>query len=67
MVEAIKINVDESGAKMENRAMIFATKCCKIKNQTPRQFVLDKTFWMIMKEVGKHPYACFKIVNPMDK
>ena len=68
MNEAFKLKVDESGAKVEGRAILYATKsvCVKKKEEIPREFILDKSFWLVMKEVKKHPYACVLVNNPVD-
>jgi len=37
------------------------------KNQPePKYFILDKEFWVVMKEGSKHPYLCALIKNPID-
>ena len=42
-------------------------KCCIMKKEEPKQFILDKQFWVVMKEKGKHPYFCALIKSPNDK
>lgn len=42
-------------------------KCCIMKKEEPKQFILDKQFWVVMKEKGKHPYFCALIKSPQDK
>ena len=49
MMEALKLKVDESGAKVESMAVMVATKCAMISTNQPRLFILDKTFWLVMK------------------
>ena len=68
MNESFKLKVDESGAKVEERAILYATKsvCVKKKEDIPREFILDKSFWLVMKEVKKHPYACVLVNHPID-
>jgi hypothetical protein len=31
-----------------------------------KRFLLDKPFWIVMKEKGRHLYLCIKVVNAMD-
>ena len=65
MKEALKLKVDESGAKMESMAVMYGLERCAVQRPEPRYFILDKTFWLVMKEKGKHPYLCMKIVEPV--
>ena len=65
MKEALKLKIDESGAKVESEAIMMGITC--IDMDEPRSFILDKTFWIVMKEVGKHPYLCAQIREPIDK
>ena len=58
MKEMLRLKIDESGAKMESRGFIVATKGPVIKKDLPREFILDRTFWLVMKEAKKHPYVC---------
>lgn len=59
MMEAIKLKIDETGAKVEARGVMMALKCCvKPDIDPPREFIVDKTFWIVMKESGQHPYVC---------
>lgn len=67
MLEAIKLKIDESGAKIEAMGVMIAEKSCvKREVEPPREFILDKTFWIAMKETGHHPYVCMEIVDPSD-
>jgi hypothetical protein len=63
MMEALKLRVDESGAKVESMAIINAAQCGKFYPHN-RQFLLNKTFWLVMKENKKHPYLCIQVVKP---
>ena len=63
MMEALKLKVDESGAKVESMAVMMAMKS-KAKKVERRELILDKPFWLVMKEEGRHPYLCVKIVEP---
>jgi hypothetical protein len=65
MMEALKLKVDESGAKVEGMAVIKATKAKKAY-VPPREFILDSTFWLVMKEDRNHPYLCVEVVDPID-
>jgi len=55
MFENIKLKIDESGAKVENEAVMVMNRCMMMP-QDLKEFVLDKPFWIVMKEVGRHPY-----------
>ena len=65
MVENIKLQVNEAGAKVENQAVIVATRGAMMVKDT-KDIILDKPFWIVMKEAGKHPYLCALINNPQD-
>jgi len=64
MMEAIKLKVDESGAKVESRAAIQVARCRLQNVEQPCSFILDKTFWLATKETKKHPYVCVQVNNP---
>ena len=68
MKEALKLKIDESGARVESMAVMavpcYTTSAGSIPQS--RDFILDKTFWVVMQERGKHPYLCVQIVDPKD-
>jgi hypothetical protein len=47
--------------------VIVATKTKALRKETydPKYIILDKTFWVVMKESLKHPYFCSQVKNPM--
>ena len=47
MKEALKLKIDESGAKVESEAIMMGIT--SIDMNEPRSFILDKTFWIVMK------------------
>ena len=49
MMEALKLKIDESGAKVESRAVMVGTKCPVINKQKPKEFIFNRTFWVVMK------------------
>lgn len=50
ILEAIKLNVDESGAKVENEGIMIALRCAMIPNhEEPKRIILDRDFWLVMK------------------
>ena len=63
MFEAVKLNIDESGAKVENEAVMKMTKSIAI-NFDPKKISLNEDFWVVMKEEGKSPYLCVFITEP---
>ena len=50
--ECIKLKIDENGIKVENEALI------QLENyyNNSKEIILNKSFWVIMKEKGQHPY-----------
>lgn len=64
MFEGVKLSVDESGAKVENQAVIVALRTLAIV-QNKRVIVLDRSFWVVMKEAGKNPYLCVFVNEPI--
>ena len=62
--ENIKLKIDESGAIVENEAVIMMNRSMAIFEE-PKQFVLDKPFWIVMKEAQKHPYLAVFVRNPV--
>ena len=68
-MEKLKLKVDEVGAKVESVAICADEYLCMEKPPPPppREFIVDKTFWLVMKEKGKHPYLCIQISSPSEK
>lgn len=62
VVEKLKLRIDEKGAKVENMGYFFVNEC-SIMGIIPKIMVLNKPFWVLMKEENKHPYICLKINN----
>jgi len=61
--EGLKLKIDEKGAKVENYGMMVTNESCIIRNEPPKKCILDRPFWIIMRETGKHPYVCVHINN----
>lgn len=51
ILEKMKLNIDESGAKVENVGVIIASKTMVFRKDPykPKYIILDKTFWVVMK------------------
>jgi hypothetical protein len=63
MFENIKFNMDEKGARVENEAVIVIGKSVPQFGE-PRQFVLDKPFWVIMKRKNAQvPFFILHVKN----
>ena len=63
MFEAVKLNIDQSGAKVENEAVMILTRGATI-NFDRKIISLNEDFWVVMKEEGKSPYLCVFITEP---
>ena len=63
--EIIKIDIDNTGVKAENEGAIVMTRGATINSEKPKHILLDKSFWLVMKEVGKHPYLAAFISEPI--
>ncbi len=63
--EKIKYDLDFNGIKMENEAaMSMAATGEKIPVRTPRNFILNKPFWLIMKrQDSQNPYFILGVNN----
>ena len=46
--ENLKLKIDESGAKVENEALIVMNRSMPMI-QDLKEFILDKPFWIVMK------------------
>jgi len=61
MTEQIKLSMNYQGAVMENEAVILLTRGGR---PIPKQLILDKPFWLIMKETNKkQPYLILRVEN----
>lgn len=57
MQEKVKFRLDEAGAGVEAEAVIVATK------SLPKKLVMDRPFWIVMKQPGKKPYLILQVNN----
>jgi len=57
MFENIKFRIDEVGAKVENEAVMSMSR------SMPRLFIVDRPFWVVMRQKGCHPYFIAQINN----
>ncbi len=63
MFENIKFDMDEKGARVENEAVIVASKSLTIL-EDPKNFILDKPYWVIMKRTdSQNPYFILGVNN----
>lgn len=61
MTEQIKLSMNYQGALVENEAMMLLTRGGP---PIPKQLILDKPFWLIMKEANKkQPYLILRVEN----
>ena len=65
MAEALKLKIDEEGAKVESKASCIQDECAIMYVDT-RHYYLNKKFWVVMKEIGKFPYLCVHINDPVE-
>jgi hypothetical protein len=63
MVERIKFKIDEVGAKVENEALIVSITSCAPFNQKPKRLLLNRPFWVVMRQKGCHPYFLLQVNN----
>ena len=63
MFENIKFDMDEKGARVENEAgIIMATSISE--PQEPRNFIMDKSYWVVMKRTdSENPYFILGVNN----
>lgn len=64
--EALKLKMDEKGVTVENEGGIMMVGS-SMSMQEPNRYVFDDTFWIVLKEEGKHPYLCVKINQPIEQ
>ena len=53
--EIIKLNIDETGVKVENEGAVKMLKKA-IRPKEKKQVLVDRSFWLVMKEFKKEPY-----------
>ena len=58
----MKLKLDESGAVVENQGLMMINECA-VLNMHPKSLLLNKPFWVVMKEKKKHPYLCIQVNN----
>ncbi len=64
MFENIKFDMDEKGAKVENEAVIAVRLTAIIEKEEPKNFILDKPYWIVMKRAGSgNPYFILGVNN----
>lgn len=61
MVEKIRFRIDEVGAKVENEAVMIMTRCMPMVRPNVKRLILDRPFWVVMKQKGAHPYFIAQI------
>ncbi len=63
MFENIKFDMDEKGARVENEAVIVITRG-EMKPEKPKNFILDKPYWVVMKRAdSQNPYFILGVNN----
>lgn len=64
MFENIRFDMDEKGAKVENEAAIVGIMAILPSQEKPRNFILDKPYWIIMKRSdSQNPYFITQVNN----
>ena len=64
MFENIKFDMDEKGARAENEAVIVMTKSAMMEPEKPKNFIMDKPYWVIMKKTdSENPYFILGVNN----
>lgn len=61
MFEKIKFRIDEVGAKVENEAVIVMRLTAIFHPLPAKNLILDKPFWVVMKQKGTRPYFIAQI------
>ena len=65
--EIIKLDIDETGVKVENEGGIKMVRKRATKPKERKEILVDRSFWLVMKEVGKEPYLVAFISETQDK
>lgn len=66
MFESIKFDMDEKGARVENRAVISLSRGAVFVEPAvkPKNFILDKPYWVVMKRTSSmNPYFILGVNN----
>jgi hypothetical protein len=64
MFENIKFNMDEKGARVEDEAVIAMKESAVMKPEKPKNFILDKPYWVVMKIVdSENPFFILGVNN----
>jgi hypothetical protein len=64
MYENIKFDMDEKGAKVENEAVVMFTFGAILDEIKPKNLILDKPYWLIMKRTNsQNPYFLLGVEN----
>lgn len=64
MFENIKFDMDEKGARVENEAAIVSELASAISSAKPRNFILNKPYWVVMKRANsENPYFILGVNN----
>ena len=65
MFENIAFELDETGARVENEAVIGVERTAAVRPRPLRYFYLDKPFWVIMKRADTpNPYFLLGVNHP---
>ena len=64
MFENIKFDMDEKGARVENEAVIGMRDSVMMEPKKPKNFILDKPYWVVMKRTdSQNPYFILGVNN----
>lgn len=64
MFENIKFDMDEKGARVENQAVIAVTASIQMEPEKPKNFILDKPYWVVMQRKDSlNPYFILGVNN----
>lgn len=64
MFENIKFNMDEKGARVENEAVIVVPESIMMEPEKPKNLILDKPYWVVMKRTdSQNPYFILGVNN----
>ncbi len=64
MLEHIRFDMDEKGARVENEAVIVAARSAPASPGRPRRFILDKPYWVILQRAcSANPYFMLGVNN----
>ena len=64
MFENIKFDMDEKGARVENEAVIIMTQSIMMEQERPKNFFLNKPYWVVMKKAdSENPYFILGVNN----